>query len=76
MRFNVKINGGPEKYLTVKTGIYRDAVAAIPALWEVELPCDVEIWCERLVDQYGPYHYHISKDEYLNLVVRHIVLVK
>jgi hypothetical protein len=73
--FHIRVNGAPEQTITVKTGIYRDAVAAIPALLGLREPLDVEIWVPHLVPEYGPYHYRIEQDEYVNLVVRHVIKV-
>lgn len=73
--FLIRVNGGPEQQLTAKTGIYRNAVAAVPALVDVSeepWPLWVEIWCPRLLPDYGPYIYEVGEDEYGNLVVRHV----
>lgn len=59
-KFKVKINGGATQNFVVPTGIYVDAVAAIPAFFEVEYPCIVEIWVKSLLPDYGPYFYGIE----------------
>jgi hypothetical protein len=59
--FHVKINGGPEQQVAVRTGEY--GLAAVAALAMLEYPeskkgfDEVEIWAPDLIPEYGPYHY-------------------
>ena len=61
--FHFRLNDGEEQTITVKTGVYTSAVAAIPALLGIEqdqYPLTVEIWVPSLLPQYGPYRYYIG----------------
>ena len=58
--FQVKINDGQQQSITVCTGIYVEAVAAVPALLGGDYPMMVEIWVDSLLPNYGPYHYYIE----------------
>lgn len=71
--FHIRINGGPKQFFPVKTTIYRDAAAAVPAIYGRRLPVDVEIWSEDLVPEYGPYHYRIRENEFGGIVVEHLL---
>lgn len=71
--FHIRINGGPKQFFPVKTTIYRDAAAAVPAVYGRRLPVDVEIWSEDLVPEYGPYHYRIRENEFGGLVVETLI---
>jgi hypothetical protein len=68
--FNFRIDDGPVQSITVKTGIYRDAAAAIPAVIGLSLPIIVEIWAPELVPEYGPYHFSIMEDLYGGINVK------
>jgi hypothetical protein len=70
--FHVRIDGCPEQQITVKTGQYMAAVAAIPALLGADPPMNVEIWVPRLLPDYGPYFYRLAYDEYVCLRVTHL----
>ena len=62
--FSIKINGGKEKTIKVKSGVYVAAVAAIPALLDIppnKFPLTIEIWSPKLLPDYGPYFYYIEK---------------
>lgn len=76
--FHLRINGGEERTLTVKSGIYRDAAAAAVAMFDVELPAEIEIWVPDLVPAgYGPTTYGAWNDpNYGNLIVGSIVKIK
>lgn len=67
--FQVRINGGRIRDLTVQTSSYIDAVAAVPAVFGVELPATAKIWCEDLLPEYGPYFYRAMIDECGEFVV-------
>lgn len=69
--FSIEIDGMPEQTITVKTGIYVDAVAAIPALLGTTLPFSVKIWVPHLLPHYGPYHYRVERTTGESLVVIH-----
>lgn len=72
--FRFRVNEGEERELSVKTGVYVHAVAAIPALFDdITLPFDVEIWCPELVPQYGPYLYIVTYDECMNFIILNAV---
>jgi hypothetical protein len=63
--FRIRLHGEKRsRKLTVKTSIYRDAAAAVPAILGKQLPVDVEI---------GPYHYRIRQNEFGGLVVETLV---
>lgn len=59
-KFHFRINGGPEQTIKIKSGVYINAVAAIPAFFDVDFPFDVEIWVPDLLPDYGPYLHRIS----------------
>lgn len=64
--FQVRVHGEQEvRNLNVKTGQYQLAAAAAPAIFGLELPVDLEIWCERLLPEYGPYHYRVYWNEFV-----------
>lgn len=72
--FRIRINGEEQKrFLKVKTSIYRDAAAAVPAIFGLRLPVDVEIWAPHLLPEYGPYHYRIRENEFGGITVEHLV---
>jgi hypothetical protein len=74
MNYRIRINGERRvRRLRVKTGIYRDAVAAVPAIFGLDLPVDVEIWVPSLLPEYGPYHYRVRQNEFVGLVVEYLV---
>lgn len=61
--FQVRVNHGPEHTIKVKSGVYKMAAAAVPALLGIDAdayPLRIEIWCESLIPEYGPYLYHIE----------------
>lgn len=65
--FQVKVDDGPEQTITVNTGIYRDAAAAVPALLGYHTPIIVEIWSAHLVPKYGPYLFEIRDNRFGSL---------
>jgi hypothetical protein len=72
--FKIRIHGEKTVHrLRVKTSIYRDAAAAVPAILGRHLPLDVEIWSDAVMPEYGPYHYRIRQNEFVGLVVEHLV---
>lgn len=72
--FQIRVHGEEEiRTLTVKTGKYQVAVAAAPAIFGLELPVDIEIWCERLLPKYGPYHYRVYWNEFVSVQVQHLL---
>ena len=75
--FQVRIHGEDEvRTLVVKTGKYQLAAVAAPAIFGLDLPVDLEIWCERLLPEYGPYHYRVRWDECVRVVVDHLIEVQ
>ena len=74
MRFNIKVNDGKEQYLHVKTSIYRDAAAAVPAMLGLDLPVDVEIWCEGISS--GSFRYRIRENVFGGIEVEHMALTR
>jgi hypothetical protein len=70
MGFKIRINGEKRaRALNVKTTVYRDAAAAVPAIFGKSLPIDVEIWSPDLIPEYGPYRYRIRNNDFGGLVV-------
>lgn len=62
--FHYTLNDGPEKTIVVKTGVYKCAAAAVPALAGVDqnaYPLFIKIWVPSLLPDYGPYEYHIGQ---------------
>lgn len=68
--FHIRINGGREQRMLSKSSVYSYAVAAVPALFDTELPVSIEIWVPELLPEYGPYFYRVEADEYGNIVTR------
>lgn len=74
MPFKIRIHGEKRaRTLNVKTTVYRDAAAAVPAILGRRLPIDVEIWDSDLIPEYGPYHYRIRENEFGGVVVEHLL---
>lgn len=72
--FRIRVHGEEKKrYLNVKTTIYRDAAAAVPAIFGLRLPVDIEIWAPHLIPEYGPYHYRIRENEFGGITVEHLL---
>ena len=58
--FHVKINGGKEQVIETKSGLYMLAVATALAILDYDSNENneiVEIWCPKLIPEYGPYFY-------------------
>lgn len=69
--FQIRVHGEQEvRALTVKTGKYQMAAAAAPAIFGLELPVDLEIWCDRLLPDYGPYHYRVQWNQFVCVEVQ------
>jgi hypothetical protein len=69
--FQVRVHGEQEvRTLTVKTGKYQMAAAAAPAIFGLDLPVDLEIWCERHLPEYGPYHYRVQWNKFVCVEVQ------
>lgn len=61
-KFSVEVNGVAVRHITVPTGLYRSAAAAIPALLGIEdFPVKVRIWVEDLQPDYPPLTYSIDE---------------
>jgi hypothetical protein len=72
--FRIRIDGGEDREITVETGVYRDAAAAVPAILGVPLPTTVKIWAPRLVKRgYGPYFFRVEEDRFGALRCSHII---
>ncbi len=71
--FQISVDEGPEQPLRVETGIYRDAVAAVPAILGLRLPITVKIWSADLVLEYGPYWYRVEEDRYGRLRTQSLI---
>jgi hypothetical protein len=62
--YHFTVNGSPEKVCDLKSTIYDEAVAAIPAMLsepEKQYPLEITIWVPDLLPDYGPYDYYIEK---------------
>lgn len=62
--FTFTINGGKERTIKTKSGLYVEAVAAIPAkvgIKDTDYPATIRIWVADLLPDYGPYDYYIEK---------------
>jgi hypothetical protein len=60
--FSIEVNGTPKPDITLPTGIYRSAAAAIPALLGIDdFPVRVRIWVESLQLDYPPLMFEISE---------------
>lgn len=68
--FRIKVDDGPEQTIEVATGAYMYAAAAVPALLDLALPVEVEIW----VPDFKHFRYRIRENEFghltLDLLVR------
>lgn len=72
--FQIRVHGETEvRTLVVKTGKYQLAAVAAPAIFGLDLPVDLEIWCERLLPEYGPYHYRVRWNEYVCVEIEHLL---
>lgn len=71
--FHIRVDGGPEQVISVRTGVYRDAAAAVPALLGLDLPIDIEIWAPHLLPDYGPCFYRVRQNEFVGLVTEILV---
>lgn len=64
MTFHLRVNGGEEQTVKVKTGVYVSAAAAIPAILGIEsdtFPLRIELWVPNLLPEYGPYVFYIHE---------------
>lgn len=60
--FSIEVNGTPRPDITLPTGLYRSAAAAVPALLGIEdFPVKVRIWVEELQPDYQPLMYKIAQ---------------
>ena len=75
--FHYRIDGGDERTVTVETGIYLLAAAAVLAIsGHDDMPAEIEIWCPHLLEVgYGPYHYIAEQDRFGGFVVSIAVAV-
>lgn len=68
--FNVELDGGRVEKITVRSSLYRDVAAALPALLAKSLPFDATIWHN---DADKKLRFRISENEYGQLVVKSLV---
>lgn len=68
--YQVRVNAWRSPAIEAPTGDYRLVAAMALALADASLPATVEVWCEELLPNYGPYTYHAEDDNFGNLVVR------
>ncbi len=64
VEFTFTVNDGEEQSIKVKSGIYVEAVAAIPAIIGIDqdaYPLTIKIWVPDLLPDYGPYTYYIER---------------
>lgn len=71
--FHIRINDGPEQFFPVKTTIYRDAAAAVPAVYGRPLPCKIEIWAMHEDQELGRLVFMAEQDEFGRFVLNHLV---
>lgn len=74
--FTVRINDGAAYEFKAGTGMYQYAALAavlsndeLLPLPKAGSPIHVEIWCERLLPQYGPYTYLVWEETFGRIVV-------
>lgn len=58
-----------QREVIAPTGDYRLVVVMAVALADAVPPVAVQIWCEHLLPDYGPYWYRVQNDAYGNLKV-------
>jgi hypothetical protein len=58
--FKIRVDGGEEQAFKSSHGEY--CVAIMDAFGRLALPypCTVEIWCDHLLPDYGPYRYQLG----------------
>lgn len=71
--FMIRVDDGPPQEFRVKTGIYQDAAAAVPAVLGVPLPTDVEIWATHEGRELSRFRFRCTLDDYGRFVVQHLV---
>lgn len=60
--FSIEVSGTPKPDISVPTGLYRSAAAAVPALIGIEdFPVKVRIWVEELQPDYPPLMFRIAE---------------
>lgn len=65
--FHLRVNGGKVRKLKTASGVYQNVALAAVAMFDLEIPSDIEIWAPSVTPEYGPYHYRVSYDgEILN----------
>lgn len=69
-KFLAVVDGEDHVTVDLATGDYRIAAATAVGMTERKPSCRVKIWCEDVLDQYGPYWYRVVNDVYGNLVVK------
>jgi hypothetical protein len=54
--FNFMVDDGLVQTVDVKSGKYLYAAAAIPALFDLDLPCEITIWNEHKEFRFRAHH--------------------
>jgi hypothetical protein len=70
--FHIRVNDGPEQTIEVASSIYELAAAAVPALLDLTLPVEIDIWVPDL----SRFRFRIRDNEYGHMVVDHLVKVR
>jgi len=71
--FHIRIDDGPEEFFPVRSTIYRDAAAAVPAIYGRSLPCKIEIWAMHNGEEMKRFVFRARQDEYGRFVLDHLV---
>jgi hypothetical protein len=72
--FGIRLHSGWEGEIVVRTGIYRDAAAAVPAILGIGLPVDLRIWCKvpTGIETHG-HDFRVRENEFGGLVTELLV---
>ena len=71
--YMIRVDSGKPQEFKVKTSIYRDAAAAVPAVLGVDLPTDIEIWATYEGRELSRFRFRCTVDDYGQFVVQHLV---
>lgn len=81
MAWRYKFDGGPEKSVASPSGLYvlaamrafsQEAVEKLPTITMGSHPYDghvLKLWDDKLIPDYGPYHYGIGLNEAQSLII-------
>lgn len=67
--FHIRVDDGPPQQITVGTGVYKYAAAAVPALLDLHLPVEVDIW----VPGFSRFRFRLRENEYGHMFVEHLI---